>query len=294
MTVAPRLGQAADLTPVKIAGTYSESASNVLYALEGGFFKQNGIDVALQAFSGSGAYANGILSGSFDVGSISTGSIVLAHDRNVPFVVIANGGVYSHTAPNTYLCVLKGSPIRTATDFKGKTIAVSTLGDITQVAVMGWLDRNGCDYHAVNFIEMTPSLMVPALQQKRIDGAFLGEPSLTTSFGVVTQLASPYDTVAPHFAIVDWVTSKSWAAANPDIVKRLQTAFARADSWAMANRVQAGAILAKYAKLTPELVEHMHHVDWVPGASATLMQPVVDAMARYGFIAKRFSADELL
>jgi NitT/TauT family transport system substrate-binding protein len=293
LTLAPAVARAADVATVKIAATISESASDVFYAVELGLFKKNGLDVELQTLSNSGAYANGIISGSFDVGAVSTGSVVLAHERNVPFLVLANGGVYSDKSPQTYLCVGRGSPIQTAADFKGKTIAVSTLGDITQVAVIGWLDRNGVSYRAVNFVEIPPGAMVAALQQRRIDGAFIGEPILTPALDDVTPLAPAYSTVAPRFAIVEWVTSKSWAEANPAVAKRVQTAFGQAASWAAQNRAQAGEILGRYAKLSPAIVQRMHHVDWVPGASANLLQPVIDAMAKYAFIAKSYPAAEL-
>ena len=46
-------------------------------------------------------------------------------------------------------------------------------------------------------------------------------------------------------------------------------------------------------KLSPSLVQRMHHVDWVPGASASLLQPVIIVMAKYGFISKAFGAQEL-
>jgi NitT/TauT family transport system substrate-binding protein len=293
LTFAPKAARAADVVPVKIATTASESASNVLYATELGFFTKNGLDVDLQLLSNSGAYASGIVSGAFDVGSISAGSVVVAHERNLPFLVLANGGIYSDASPTTYLCVVRGSSIRTAADFKGKTIGVSTLGDITQVAVIGWLQRGGVDYHAVNFVELSPFTMLAALKQQRIDGAFIGEPAFTPDLDEVTVLAPAYSTVARRFAIVEWVTSRSWAAANPAVATRVQTALGEASTWAMDNRAQAGAILAKYANLSPSLVQRMHHVDWVPGASASLLQPVINAMAKYGFIAKAFGAEEL-
>jgi NitT/TauT family transport system substrate-binding protein len=293
LTFVSEAANAADLASVKIATTASESASNVFYAMELGFFTKNRLDVDLQVLSNSGAYATGIISGSFDVGAISTGTVVVAHERNLPFVVLANGGVYSDASPTTYLCVVRGSPIRTAADFKGKTIGVSTLGDITQVAVFGWLEREGVDYHVVNFVELSPFLMVAALQQRRIDGALIGEPALTPGLDDLILLTPAYSTIARRFAIVEWVTSRTWAAANPAVANRLQTAFSQASAWAMANRVQAGEILAKYAKLSPSLVQRMHHVDWVPGASASLLQPVIIAMAKYGFISKAFGPEEL-
>jgi NitT/TauT family transport system substrate-binding protein len=293
VVLTPAVALGADLIPVKIAATASESASNVFYAMDLGFFKDNGIDAELQLLSNSGVYANGIVSGTFDIGAVSAGSLVLAHEHNIPFQVLANGGIYSSRSPQTFLCVGRTSPIRAAADFKGKTIAVSTLRDITQVAVMGWLDRNGGDSRSVNFVEIPPAAMSAALQQGRIDGAFIGEPILILAGDDVRPLAPAYTTVGNRFAIVEWVSSRTWAAANPVAVKRVRAAFDQASAWAGKNRSQASQILAKYAKLSPELTQRMRHVDWEQGASPKLLQPVVDAMTKYGLLAKAYPAAEL-
>jgi NitT/TauT family transport system substrate-binding protein len=293
LALTPGVARGADGIPVKIAATASESASNVLYAADLGFFKENGIDAELQLLANSGVYANGIVSGTFDIGAVSAGSVVVAHERNIPFQVIANGGVYSSTSPQTFLCVGRNSSIRTASDFKGKTIAVSTLRDIVQVAVMGWLDRNGGDYRSVNFVEIPPAAMSAAIQQGRIDGAFIGEPILSLAGDEVRPLAPAYSSVGNRFAIYEWVTNRAWGAANAGTVKRLRAAFDQAATWALANRPQAAQILAKYAKMSPELAQKMHHVEWETGASPKLLQPVIDAMAKYGLLTKAYPASEL-
>lgn len=294
IAASSRASSAADLTPVKIAATASESASNVFYAQDLGFFRDHGLDVQLQLLRNSGAYVNGIISGTFDVGAVASGSLVTAYGRGLPFALVANGGVYSAATPQTMLFVPHGSALRTAADFKGKTIAVSTLRDITQVAVMAWIDRNGGDLPSVTFVELSPPTMLPALAQGRVDAAFIGEPFLTPALEQAIPIAPCSSMVANHFLVVGWATSRNWLTANRATARRLQAAFDQADAWALRNRGAAAEILGKYALIPPEIVQKMRHVDWAPGASANLLQPVIDLMAQYGMIEKSYRASELL
>jgi ABC-type nitrate/sulfonate/bicarbonate transport system substrate-binding protein len=140
-----RSGRAADLTPLHIATNVSESAANAYFAEDQGFFKEQGLDAKIDSFASGGQYTNGIVSGSFDVGAVGCGSLVSAHAKGIPFVLLANGGIYNFESPQTMLVVAKGSTLKNAIDFRGKTIAVSTLGDTVHVAVMAWLDKNGQD-----------------------------------------------------------------------------------------------------------------------------------------------------
>lgn len=289
-----RASVAADLTPVKIAATASESASNVFYAQDLGFFRDHGLDVQLQLLGSSGAYVNGIISGTFDVGAVASGSLVTAYCRGLPFALVANGGVYSAATPQTMLFVARASSLRTAADFKGKTIAVSTLRDITQVSVMAWIDRNGGDLQSVTFVELSPPSMLPALAQGRVDAAFIGEPFLTPALAQAIPIAACSSMVANRFLVVGWATSRNWLTANRVTALRLRAAFDQADAWALRNRGPAGEILGKYAHIPPEIVQKMRHVDWAPGASANLLQPVIDLMAEYGVIERSYRASELL
>jgi NitT/TauT family transport system substrate-binding protein len=290
---ALRGAAAAELAPLRIATNVSESAANCYFAQEQGFFKDQGIDAHVESFASSGAYANGIVSGTFDIGAVASGSLVSAHTKGIPFVLLANGGVYNYQSPTTMLVVAKDSLLRNAADFKGKTIAVSTLGDIVQVAVMEWLDKNGTDYKSVNYVEIPPAVAATALNSGRIDAAFLGEPFVSESLDLLRVIAAPSTSVANHYLVTGWATSRAWFTANPALARSFQAAMVQASTWASKNRNAATDVLVKYAKIPPAVASRLHHVNWDPTLSTALIQPVIDAMAKYGIFAKSFPATEL-
>jgi NitT/TauT family transport system substrate-binding protein len=285
--------RAADLTPIHIATNVSESAANAYFADDQGFFKQQGLDAKIDSFASSGQYVNGIISGSFDVGAVACGSLVSGHAKGIPFVFLANGGIYNFETPQTMLVVPKESALKNAVDFRGKTIAVSTLGDIVQVAVMAWLDKNGQDPKGVNFVEIPPSVTAAAITSGRIDAAFLGEPYLTESLDVLKTIAAPSTAVANHFLVTGWTASRSWVAANQPTVRKFQAAMTQASNWASKNRTAAMDVVVSRAKIPPDIAPRLHHVSWDPSNTVAYVQPVIDAMLKYGILAKGFPASQL-
>jgi NitT/TauT family transport system substrate-binding protein len=285
---------ATDLIPIHIATNVSESAANAYFADEQGFFKEQGLDAKIDSFGSGGQYTNGIISGSFDVGAIGGGTLVSAHAKGLPFVLLANGGIYNSEAPQTMLIVAKASTLKNAVDFRGKTIAVSTLGDTVHVAVMAWLDKNGQDPKAVNFVEVPPSVTAAALTSNRIDAAFLGEPFLTESLDVCKAIAAPSTAVANHYLVAAWTASRSWVAANQQTVRKFQAAMAQASNWAAANPSAAMDVVVSRAKIPPDIAQRLHHVKWDPANTIAYVQPVIDVMSKYGFLAKGFPAAQLL
>ena len=76
--------------------------------------------------------------------------------------------LYSSAGPSAFLCGPLATTIRTAKDLAGKTIGVSTLRDLAQVAIMSWIDQNGGDSHASTYVELPPLDIPPSLERGRI------------------------------------------------------------------------------------------------------------------------------
>lgn len=289
-----RRAAAATLTPIHVAAALSESSANAYYAHELGFFRQHGLDATVELFASSGAFSGAVVSGAFDVGGVDTGTLITAHARGVPFVVLADGGTYSAESPNTMLCTAKDAPIRSAPDFEGKTIGVTTLNNVNQIALIAWLVNGGANYHAVNMIEVPSSAMAVALTSGRIAGALVGEPYLTQSADVLHALAGVGSAIAHQFMLAAWSSSRTWLAANAEAARNFTAAINQASAWAVANPSSANEMFAAYVKMPLAMAQRIHHVAWTSVPPARLIQPVIDAYAKYGGLAQTFSATELL
>jgi NitT/TauT family transport system substrate-binding protein len=182
------------------------------------------------------------------------------------------------------LCVAKDAPIRTPKEFANQTIAVSALKDITDLGLVVYLEKNGVDSASVKTIEMPFAEMGAALARGAVAGAVISEPSLTAAVASdkARIFAKVFDSIAPHFLISGWFTTKDWYARNTPLAKRFVAAMYQTAAWANANHEQSGQILAKYSKIDAETARQMTRATY----AVTLNPQLIDPMLQLAMKAK--------
>ena len=294
LPLRPAGAQTRALLPIKVGVSPIESYGEALYATSQDFFKPGGLDAQAVTLPGAGAAMTlAVISGALDTASANIGSIASAHAHGVGVYLIAPCGLYSSASPTTVLGVMRTSPIKTARDLDGKTIGVTSMRDLQQASVMQWLDANGGSAKNATFVEVATPQMLPALSAGRIAAGVFVESTLTAVKNDIRPLAQPYDSVAPALAISGWIVNKTWYDANADAAARLLSVIRTTAQWANKNQAATGAILAEHTKIPPELVSSMRRVTYGEVRSFAVIQPVIDVMAKYGFIAQTFPAAEL-
>jgi NitT/TauT family transport system substrate-binding protein len=274
-----------------------EEAALAFYAKEKGFFKAAGLDVDLTILPNGGSVTQAILGGALDVGVTNSGSMSSAHARGVPIYLVACGALYSEASPIAHLSVGKTTGIKTAKDLSGKTLAVSTLRDMIQATALSWIDKNGGDSKTVNFVEMPPPQQGAAIVAKRIDGAVIVEPFYTGARNDVVYLGPTYSSVNDNkpFQTLGIAGAKPWVDANPGPARTFAAAIHATARWAndAKNHAEAATILAQYTKVDPAVIAAYPRLLFAERNSASLVQPVVDLLAKYEIIPKAFPAGEL-
>jgi len=279
---------------VRVAALAIDVGALSYFAQQQGFFKKHGLDVEIITGTNGAAIAAAVVGGAIDIGDSNTTSIATAHERGVPFVLISPSGAYSSKGPTGALLVAKNSPIKGPKDMAGKTIGVSGLRNISQVAPLAWLDKNGVSSDSVKFLEVPFSAMGAALAAGRVDAVMAEEPAmrgiLESDTGRV--LATVYDTVAPTWVEGGYFCTIDYAKAHPDIIKQFTDAMAEAAVWANANHAATAAMLADYAKtpVNPN-VQRMYYPDRL---HASELQPLIDASAKYGLLKAAFPAKDII
>ena len=266
------------------------------YAQDLGYFDQAGIDAQISVIQAGASVVSAIVGGSIDVGFTNVIALAAAHVHDVPILAIAAAGIYeAHETPTAAIVVPKTSPIRTARDFIGKTMACSGLKNLGQWAPAAWIDKNGGDSSSVKFVEMPFPEMPVALASGRVDSAFPAEPFITLSKESSRVFADAFGAVGPRFNLGIWVTSKEWADAHRPFVSAFAGVMGKTAQWSNGNHPQSATILAKYAKLEPGVAASMARVPNAARLQAGDMQPVIDLAARYGTLpSPAISADSLI
>jgi NitT/TauT family transport system substrate-binding protein len=288
----PRVAGAAD--QLRIATSPLDAAAEAYYASDMGFYKDVGIDAAIQQISNGAAIATAVAGNAADIGFSNMISVAAAYKRNVPFTLIAPGSLYIDKDPTSVLMVPKNSPLKTAKDLNGKTLATVGLKTITEYAPRLWMDKNGGDSSSVKFVEMSMPQILEAFASHRVDGGIVAEPFIAQAKNVGRIFSDAYDAVAPRYLIGVWFAMAPWANAHVDLIRRFQQAMTRTAEWANGHTKQSGAILAKYGKFDEDVLKRMLRVVYAPRFNLAEMQPVIELTARYGGIPESFKVDEMI
>lgn len=278
---------------VRIAALPTDQAAEPFYAQELGFFKRAGINATVSVFTSGPAITAAVLGGAFDIGVSNVPTLATAHEKGLPLVIVAPGGLYSSNAPTDICAVKSDSAIRTAKDLNGKTVGVVGLHNIGQLGAVAWLDQNGADLNSIKFVEIPFSGVGPALAEDRIDAGVLIDPALQEALdaGQARMLSKCFDAIAPQFVVVAYFSTSDFAKSHPDVISKVAAVMAETAKWANAHQRQSAQILEKWAKVhvTPDMARAVYP----DRLSAAQIQPVLDAAAKYKMLKATFPATDL-
>jgi ABC-type nitrate/sulfonate/bicarbonate transport system substrate-binding protein len=292
LIVASVPARAQTLVPLHIVTTPTDTGAQVYYAQELGLFKKAGFDVDIAAINSGAAIATAVQGGTYDIGQTSVAALAIGHEKGLPLVIVAPGALYTSKSPTSELIVSSTSPIRTAAELNGKTIAVVGLKGLTQVAVQGWLDQNKGSSANAKFVELTFNEMAAALESGRIDAAFIAEPALDHAIqGGAKIIGHPYDSLGKDFLVGAWFCTSDYAKTHPDVVRKFAAIIAEASIWANTHRAESAQVLAKYTKLSTSST--MVRVAYPDRLLAQQVQPSIDIYVKYGLMLKTFPAADL-
>jgi NitT/TauT family transport system substrate-binding protein len=280
--IAPA-GRAADapLTVINLINLPADNSAEVYYAQEMGFFKDAGLDVHVTPMTNSSAIIAALAGGGGDIGNSVVGSVADARGKGIPVLFLAPAGMSDISSPTAALIVAKDSPIKTAADLKGKTIAVSGLNDLTYFATRAWIDKNGGNSADSKYVELPFPQMAIAVVSHRIDAAYTVEPFYTAGLGDTRLLARASTGVALRYMATGWIATESWLASHADVALRFGAAIHRTAIWANAHHNESALILEKVLKVDPAVAAKMYRAPYALALEPRLIQPSIDTAAKY-------------
>ena len=284
------------LPHLNIAGVPEDSITPALYAASGGLFKRYGISASIVGERSGSAIASGILGGAFDIGKTGLVGLIVARAKNVPFVLVGAGGISTSAAPIVGLLVKADSPIKSAADLNGKTVAVSALSDIFSLATQAWMEKNGGKPETIKQLEFPVSAVPEALINGRVDAGAVSEPVLQRALqdGKLRVLANVFDAIAPRFMYTGWFATVDWTGKHQVEAVAFNHAMRDASVYANSHREQTVDALSQFTSVPAAIVSKMTRVESGTVLDPKLIQPVIDACVKYKFIPASFDARELI
>jgi NitT/TauT family transport system substrate-binding protein len=228
---------------------------------------------------------------------LGKGSLIaslVAHLKGLPLTIVGNGAVWDPKSPFSLMVVAADSTVKSGADLNGKTLSTAALNDLNELAMTAWIDKTGGDAKTTKWIELPNSAAGQALAEHRVEATSLNEPQLSAAVatGKVRVLAPCYSAISDHFAFTVFFAQPDWAAKHADAIKRWNRVTYTAAAYTNAHHAETAAMMADVSKIDVAIFSKMARVNGSTSGDPALIQPAIDAAAKYGYITRAFPAKE--
>jgi ABC-type nitrate/sulfonate/bicarbonate transport system substrate-binding protein len=241
----------------------------VWIGVDQGFFRDEGIDLAVELHEGVDEVSNRLADGRVELAYGITEHVILDSENGGQSEII--GGNVNRLP----FSLIAGKGIRSFEDMRGKVVGVSSLEAGSSSLVMRLFEAHGLHHPADYTITAVGPILArwEKLQSGEIDAGLQGAPLnyIAADAGYPT-LADPRVDF-PDFQFTSLHVLAPWAQENRKLVVRFMRAFLRAHDWFYVNREGAGVIAVR------ETGVERHYADraWDEYVSAEIFPRDADA-----------------
>ncbi|MFI5954353.1 ABC transporter substrate-binding protein [Cryptosporangium sp. NPDC051539] len=258
-----------------------------------GVFAKHDLKVELVKSTGGSAAVAAVLSGAADLGYVNGYSAINAYNTGFPIEMVAgaNTNATPPAKPAQGVFVGTNSPLQSAKDLAGKTIAVNELNGLNQIVTSTWLKQNGVDVSSVRFVALPFSDQVPALLSGKVDAAQLGYSLLGDNNGKVRSLADPFASAGTVY-IATYVASKAFVAKG-DTAKRFHDAMVETmDALGKPeNTVESFELLSACQKVPADVLEAQPQNAFSPSIDLAALNTMAAQMVEQKILPKKPELD---
>jgi NitT/TauT family transport system substrate-binding protein len=266
-------------------------------AMEKGFFKAEGLEIETVPMAGGAVIVQGVTSGDLQFGWTNVISLYQAVVEGFDFKLIAGGATNVRgTNETNAIEVLKDSPLKSAKDLEGKTVAVNTLNNIVHLMAMAWVDKNGGTSSKIKFVEIPFPQMEPALVAGKVDAISVQEPFAAAAARKpeVRVLSNPWGDVVPKFLIASWFASDKWIQKNKPTGQAFVRAINRGIDAIHADKEGGRSAMIKWSGLNPDMVGKIGLPLFEKAVSEKDVQVTIDLTLKYKLISQAIKAREVI
>ncbi len=205
-------------TPVSLGVVPVVDVAPIYLGKEKGFFAKRGIDLRMETGQGGAAILPGVMSSQLTFGFSNITSLLVARDKGLDVKVVANGTSSSGKDGGDFgAVVVRGdSPVKSAKDLAGRSVAVNTLKNIGDTTIRASVRKAGGDADAVRFTELGFPDMPAALQNGNVEAAWVVEPFLSVARNQGARVVAwNFVDTAPKMTVAAYFTSGKLQKEQP-------------------------------------------------------------------------------
>jgi sulfonate transport system substrate-binding protein len=231
--------------PVTIAYAAVPHAALVQIAFAKGYFKEEGLNIRIQAYGFGKPALEAMLRGKAD----------LATSAEIPVMfAIMNGGricipaIIETSNTDNAVIARKDLGISSPSDIRGKLIAVP-MGTTAEFFLFSFLTAHGMDRTDVGIINMTPGEIKKGLAEKRIAVAAMWNPPLAVSKRELGDKGVVFYEKEIYTEFFCLAADRMFAEKQPDDITKVVKALVRAEEFARTRPEEAFDLVADFTKI---------------------------------------------
>lgn len=288
---------AGELQSVTVAETVGIPSAFLTYGVQEGYFEENGLEVTVDTSAGGAAAIPGLINGSLQVAGSNVVSVLLASQQGLDLRMVSSGTGVGDDPEADFgrVMVLADSPIRGPEDLASANVSANTLANISEVSIRASLENQGIDSSNVTFTELGFPDMLPALEAKDIDAAFLIEPFATMAAGLgARSVLSPYVGMGENSQIGAYVMTAELVEQDPALAADFRAGVKETVDSIAADPQAFRDALPEIADMDPNLVNEIELPVWSGAVDQESLQGVGNWMVEFELIPEEPDYDSIV
>lgn len=240
-------------------------------AHEAGLFKKHGLNEEIILIGGGSTNIQAVLANEIRFANVSGSAPIQAKLQGGEVVIIASSYNYI-----PYSLVVH-KDIHSPADLKGKRIAITRLGGITEVAALLAFEKLGLGPKDMTFVQAGPdSQRIPAVRSGAVAATIIAPPGLFAATALGLKVLADLGDIGVKYPTSTMITTRSYLAQNRAIVRGFLMAYTEGLHLYAQRRDLALSVTQKYTKLDDQEILSKSHDYFVKNTS---LVPSTDPVA---------------
>ena len=290
-------GAKGEPTTLKVGLLPIGDVAPIYLGVKKGFFTKEKLTIKPQVFQSGAEVTTGVVSGDLNLGFSATEPLIVAKSKGIPVQVVAQGvqAAPSLSAAWDGVMVKGDSPIRSAKDLEGKTVAVNGLKGMNELCLRAVLTRKGVDASKVKFIEVGFPEMAATLEAGRVDALTAVEPFVSQAKAAgARQIGSFFAGLQTKLTVATYFSTTKYLEQNGDVARRFTRAINKSLVYAHGHPDEVRKIIPTYTKIPAKVAQKMRLAYWSSDLNRPSIELVAKEAERAGFVEKAPSVQDLI
>lgn len=284
-------------TTIKVGEVAGIPSAFLQYGQDQGHFAEHGLKLDIETGAGGAAIIPGVMSDTYAIGGSNIVSVMLGVSEGLPLQMITSGTAVGEGERDDFSAILvrPDSGIEEPADLEGKTIAVNTLKNISEVTVKTALEKQGVDPSKIELTELDFPEMLPALERGEVDAVHEIEPFVT--LGVqdgFEPIVWPYVGTRPGMQIGSYVTTTKYLEGNPEVVEAFRAGIADTAAAVEQDPDAFRKALPELTELSPEAAQNATLPVWGADIDEETLSYVAEQMVKYGLVDEPVDIEQVI